>query len=313
MNTCARLQRSPECARRRGATFSAHARPTLRAVDTDVEMVARLRNGDEEAFVAWWAAISSPCCAWPGASSPVRPVAEEAVQDTWLGLVRGIETFEGRSSFKTWLFRILVNRARSAGTKEHPAAPTEALHAVDPSRFNAQGQWADPVDRWIEESEQRLDAAAWSPILKSALQDLPPRQRQVVLLRDVEGTVARRGLRRAGHQRGQPAGAACTGAAPSCAGSSRPKWGKGKPCCHCAVGHRVPAGGRAGHGLPRGTPSRAATGAASRRHLRACPNCTAYLEQIRITIALTGAVETDDLTPEAREDLSALYRRWRAG
>jgi anti-sigma factor RsiW len=48
-------------------------------------------------------------------------------------------------------------------------------------------------------------------------------------------------------------------------------------------------------------------------HLRACPNCTAYLEQIRITIALTGAVETDDLTPEAREDLSALYRRWRAG
>ena len=48
-------------------------------------------------------------------------------------------------------------------------------------------------------------------------------------------------------------------------------------------------------------------------HLRACPNCSAYLEQIRITIVLTGAVETDDLTPEAREDLSALYRRWRAG
>jgi anti-sigma factor RsiW len=60
-------------------------------------------------------------------------------------------------------------------------------------------------------------------------------------------------------------------------------------------------------------------GALSRRdrrrfeaHLRACPNCTAYLEQIRITIAVTGAVETDDLTPEAREDLSALYRRWRS-
>ena len=49
------------------------------------------------------------------------------------------------------------------------------------------------------------------------------------------------------------------------------------------------------------------------RHLRACPNCTAYLEQIRITIALTGAVESDDLTPEGREDLSALYRRWRSG
>jgi anti-sigma factor RsiW len=48
------------------------------------------------------------------------------------------------------------------------------------------------------------------------------------------------------------------------------------------------------------------------RHLRACPNCTAYLAQIRTTIALTGAIETDDLSPEARQDLSALYRRWRA-
>ena len=58
---------------------------------------------------------------------------------------------------------------------------------MDPSRFTAQGQWADPVDPWMEESEQRLDAAAWTPILKAALEDLPPRQRQVVLLRDVEG------------------------------------------------------------------------------------------------------------------------------
>jgi len=48
------------------------------------------------------------------------------------------------------------------------------------------------------------------------------------------------------------------------------------------------------------------------RHLRACPNCTAYVEQIRSTIALTGAVEVDELTPEAREDLSELYRRWRS-
>jgi len=59
-------------------------------------------------------------------------------------------------------------------------------------------------------------------------------------------------------------------------------------------------------------------GALSRRerrhfehHLRACPNCTAYVEQIALTIALTGAVEVDELTPEARQDLSALYRRWR--
>ncbi len=116
-----------------------------------------------------------------------QAVAEEAVQDTWLGVVRGIEQFEGRASFKTWLFRILVNRARSAGSRE-PADPSiETLQTVDPSRFDAQGQWADPLDRWTEESEDRLDAATWVPILKSALDELPPRQRQVVILRDVEG------------------------------------------------------------------------------------------------------------------------------
>ena len=171
----------------RGAVFSTSRRSTLRAVDRDVEMVARLRDGDEEAFVNLVSRYQQPMLRLARSFVPSQAVAEEAVQDTWLGLVRGIENFEGRSSFKTWLFRILVNRARSAGTKEHPGAPTEALHAVDPTRFTAEGQWADPVDTWIEESEQRLDAATWSPILKAALEDLPARQRQVVLLRDVEG------------------------------------------------------------------------------------------------------------------------------
>jgi RNA polymerase sigma-70 factor (ECF subfamily) len=156
-------------------------------VDADVEMVARLRNGDEDAFVTLVGRYQQPMLRLARTFVPSQAVAEEAVQDTWMGLVRGLDGFEGRSSFKTWLFRILVNRARSAGTREHPAAPTEALHTVDPARFNDEGQWADPVDRWIEESEQRLDAAAWAPVLKSALEDLPPRQRQIVLLRDVEG------------------------------------------------------------------------------------------------------------------------------
>ena len=104
-----------------------------------------------------------------------------------MGVVRGIERFEGRSSFKTWLFRILVNRARSARSHEYDHTPLESLHAVDPLRFDAQGQWADPVDRWTEESDDRLEAATRVPILKSGLNDLPPRQREVVVLRDVEG------------------------------------------------------------------------------------------------------------------------------
>jgi len=114
-------------------------------------------------------------------------VAEEIVQDTWMGVVRGIERFEERSSFKTWLFRILVNRARSAGAKEPPTTSIESLHSVDPTRFDAEGHWSDPLDRWRDDSESRLDAAKLVPILASALQELAPRQRQVVLLRDVEG------------------------------------------------------------------------------------------------------------------------------
>lgn len=114
-------------------------------------------------------------------------VAQEAVQDTWLGVLRGIDRFEGRSSFKTWLFQILVNRARSAASKEQLNPPVEVLRAVDPSRFDAQGNWAEPVDRWVEESEDRVEAAKWLPTLQAALGELPPRQRQVVTLRDVEG------------------------------------------------------------------------------------------------------------------------------
>jgi RNA polymerase sigma-70 factor (ECF subfamily) len=156
-------------------------------VDTDVELLSRLRDGDEEAFVALVARYQQPMLRLARTYVPSLAVAEEAVQDTWMGVVRGIERFEGRSTFKTWLFRILVNRARSAGSREQHHASIESAHAVDPIRFDAKGHWADPLDRWTEESEDRLDAATWRPVLQSGLEDLPPRQRQVVVLRDMEG------------------------------------------------------------------------------------------------------------------------------
>jgi RNA polymerase sigma-70 factor (ECF subfamily) len=104
-----------------------------------------------------------------------------------MGVVKGIERFEGRSTFKTWLYQILLNRARSAGVREHRHTTSEPHHAVDPIRFDANGQWADPVEPWNEDAEDRLDAATWRPILQSGLADLPARQRQVVVLRDVDG------------------------------------------------------------------------------------------------------------------------------
>jgi RNA polymerase sigma-70 factor (ECF subfamily) len=153
----------------------------------DIEQLSRLRSGDEEAFVMLVARYQRSMLRLARSMVSNDAVAEEVVQDTWLGVVRGIDRFEGRSSFKTWLFSILVNRARSAGSAEHPNTPVEALHAVDPARFDAQGQWADPLDRWSEDSDDRLDARTLTPFLNSALDDLPPRQRQVVVLRDVEG------------------------------------------------------------------------------------------------------------------------------
>ena len=156
-------------------------------VDTDLELLTRLRDGDEEAFVMLVARYQQPMLRLARTYVPSRAVAEEAVQDTWMGVVKGIERFEGRAAFKTWLFRILINRARSAGTREQRHATIEPHHAVDPIRFDTNGQWADPVERWTEDSEDRLEAATWGPTLQSGLEDLPPRQRQVVVLRDMEG------------------------------------------------------------------------------------------------------------------------------
>jgi RNA polymerase sigma-70 factor (ECF subfamily) len=160
---------------------------TIRAVETDLDLLGRLRAGDEGAFVLLVNRYERPLLRFARSLVPSDAVAEEAVQDTWMGVVRGIEGFEGRSSVKTWLFRILVNRARSAGSKEHRYLPVGNERAVDASRFGVRGQWAEPVERWVDDADARLDATRWSPFLKAALDALPSRQRQVVLLRDVEG------------------------------------------------------------------------------------------------------------------------------
>lgn len=118
---------------------------------------------------------------------PSRAVAEEVVRDTWLAVLRGLDAFEGRSSLKTWLFRILVNQARTTGTKEHRSVPVpDPEPAVDPARFEASGGWADPPEHWIEAAEGRLEAGKLADRLRVLMDELPTRQREVVLLRDVE-------------------------------------------------------------------------------------------------------------------------------
>jgi RNA polymerase sigma-70 factor (ECF subfamily) len=157
-------------------------------VEADMELVERLRAGDEHAFVALVERYHAAMLRFASSFVPSAAIAEEVVQDTWLGLLRGIGKFEGRSSLKTWLFQILIRRARTTGVREHrslPVADTEA--AVDPSRFDETGHWAAPPDHWVEQADDRLHATMLTERIRLALDDLPARQRQVVLLRDVEG------------------------------------------------------------------------------------------------------------------------------
>ena len=115
-------------------------------------------------------------------------LAEEIVQDTWVGALRGIDRFEGRSSLRTWLLAILVNRARTTGVREARSVPLADMEpAVDPARFNSAGAWAAPPDQWVEDVEDRIGAAQLGGLLRSTLAQMPERQRAVVMLRDVDG------------------------------------------------------------------------------------------------------------------------------
>jgi RNA polymerase sigma-70 factor (ECF subfamily) len=128
---------------------------------------------------------------------PSRAVADEVVQETWLAVIQGIDRFEQRSSLKTWLFRILVNIARSHGVKESrsiPFASTESLDeepAVDPHRFRrfarrGRGQWKQPPRPWSDPEQRALDTETLATI-DHAVERLAPAQREVLTMRDLLG------------------------------------------------------------------------------------------------------------------------------
>jgi len=125
--------------------------------DPDAELLARLRAGDEQAFVTLVQRYRASMLQLAAGYVPSQAVAEEVVQDTWVGVLRGLSGFEERASVRTWLFRILVNRARTAGARERRTVAIGAFEpAVDQARFDAGGQWADPPERWLEQVDDRL-------------------------------------------------------------------------------------------------------------------------------------------------------------
>jgi RNA polymerase sigma-70 factor, ECF subfamily len=127
-----------------------------------------------------------------------RAVAEEVVQETWLGVLKGVDRFEGRSSLKTWLFRILVNTAKTRGEREGRSIPFSASIAagpdeptVEPGRFfppghEQAGGWSLGPTRW-ETPEERLLAGESRDVILRTIESLPPAQREVITMRDVEG------------------------------------------------------------------------------------------------------------------------------
>jgi RNA polymerase sigma-70 factor (ECF subfamily) len=166
----------------------------------DEGLVAALRRGDADAFATLVDRHSAAMIRVAMAYVPSRAVAEDVVQETWIAVMRGIDGFEGRSSVKTWIFRILTNVAMRSGARERRSMPFTALAAaedtgeptVDPARFLPAdhelfpGHWAMAPARWPT-PEEGLLAGETRDVIATAIVELPPAQRTVIALRDIEG------------------------------------------------------------------------------------------------------------------------------
>jgi RNA polymerase sigma-70 factor (ECF subfamily) len=158
------------------------------AVSDEGDLVVRLRGGDEAAFASLVAMYQTRLLRLAMSVVGSRTVAEEVVQDTWLAVVRGVDRFEGRSSFKTWLFHILLNRARTTAGREHRSTLLPEGDLDD--RFDGTGAWATPPVPWSDQVDDRLVAERLAGRVREVLPTLPEGQRQVIVLRDIEGLPA---------------------------------------------------------------------------------------------------------------------------
>jgi RNA polymerase sigma-70 factor (ECF subfamily) len=165
----------------------------------DAAVVAALRAGDEQAFAALLDRYHATMLRVARGYVATREAAEDVVQETWLGVINGIDGFEGRSSLKTWIFRILVNRAKTRGEREgrtrpfSSVVPDDGEPSVDPERFIDSGRWAGfwaapPAHHSIPEA--RVLAGEAGQQLAHAVDELPDNQRLVISLRDIQGLTA---------------------------------------------------------------------------------------------------------------------------
>lgn len=166
----------------------------------DLEQLEALRNGDERAFASLVDRYYGSLLRLAMAYVPSRAVAEEVVQETWVGVLEGLSRFEGRSSLKTWIFRILTNRAKTRGQRERRYEPmglggdsgdNPDGPPVDPDRFLKSGyfvdHWVSQPNAWEDETPERILLSKETRAqIEKAIEALPPTQRQVITLRDIE-------------------------------------------------------------------------------------------------------------------------------
>jgi RNA polymerase sigma-70 factor, ECF subfamily len=163
----------------------------------DERLVAALRAGDEKAFLALVQSLNGPMLRVASVYVSSRGVAEEVVQEAWLGVLKGLSAFEGRSSLRRWVFGIVTNCARSRGVREARTTPFSAMGpsdegepAVDPGRFlppdhpRWPGHWSEPPVPWAEDQVLNKESLA---LVDAAIGRLPVNQREVITLRDVLG------------------------------------------------------------------------------------------------------------------------------
>jgi len=179
----------------------AHPRLETPPAADEAELLARLRDGDERAFEALVDRHYNTMLAVARGYVKSRAVAEEVVQEAWVGVLKGLDRFEGRSSLRTWIIRIVANIAQTRGAREARSVPLSSLApegdeaAVDPDRFRGRddafpGHWQQYPSDWEALPEQALLGRETLALVIEVVAGLPAAQQQVITLRDISGFTA---------------------------------------------------------------------------------------------------------------------------
>jgi len=169
-------------------------------VTSDSDTVDALRAGDEDTFRAVITELN-PGLTRLASTYVSQALAEEVVQETWAAVIKSIDRFEQRSSLKTWIYRIMLNKVRTLAPREAKILPFAAMgrttdghhQSVDPDRLMAQGapgHWTTPPPEWQRLPADQLEAQETLQTIGNAIKKLPPAQQEVVTLRDVQGWTA---------------------------------------------------------------------------------------------------------------------------